>query len=574
MNKFLIFLIGIHVGFSTINGMEEPKKRKHEDRTKRNVSEKKVKREELGLEDISIEKNSWSGFGLTLAQKEYLTACKAGNLDDIKNLEAKHSQAQLIKAESPLGFDALLYACASDNQSVANYLLDSEYFSQKYSKYGKELNVIKSIVLGTFEDFREALLPYPEYKSLLFVWRFICVAVVAGKFDIVNFFTMLCPQLVTYKFKWRVFCSKRQPSNIILIACYFNRLQIAKFLLQFNNQPIVVTQDDLISDFIQQIAPSFESLDADLRNQFYISPEIYKEMIPVVADTHSIPLQSKGKQDNRLIDHEALLGAFKLFDPTLDLRKYDNNICLLQILLLQADLQKEPDTVRTLLKHNKDNNQNNNNNSLLKLLVSTCQISEKKVYVARTLKILIKEMLSPESENVVGKDLAKILLYRIAKKLKQVKKNTTKLAVWKELTDNDANFFYVLFDMNSDFVFNNENSLLIYYVEINHIDIVRFLLSKATEKELEGHFSFREFMDQANNSKNSSLMRAAELGNIEIVRLLLLNGADASLKNSFGETALILAQKKQNEDIVNLLKEHEIYPSDNECLGDMLNKSA
>ena len=51
----------------------------------------------------------------------------------------------------------------------------------------------------------------------------------------------------------------------------------------------------------------------------------------------------------------------------------------------------------------------------------------------------------------------------------------------------------------------------------------------------------------------TALMLAAVWGNAELVQMLLEHGADANLTNIFGKTAKILAQKKGNSAVVDLL---------------------
>jgi ankyrin repeat protein len=48
-------------------------------------------------------------------------------------------------------------------------------------------------------------------------------------------------------------------------------------------------------------------------------------------------------------------------------------------------------------------------------------------------------------------------------------------------------------------------------------------------------------------------MEAATVGNAEIVSLLLEFGADSAKKDSGGHTALQIAEKKSNRDVVSLL---------------------
>jgi len=53
----------------------------------------------------------------------------------------------------------------------------------------------------------------------------------------------------------------------------------------------------------------------------------------------------------------------------------------------------------------------------------------------------------------------------------------------------------------------------------------------------------------------TALMIAAVAGNVELVRMLLDRGADATLTDIFGNTAKILAEKKGNVAVVDLLSD-------------------
>ena len=60
----------------------------------------------------------------------------------------------------------------------------------------------------------------------------------------------------------------------------------------------------------------------------------------------------------------------------------------------------------------------------------------------------------------------------------------------------------------------------------------------------------------------NALMLAAVAGNEELVRMLLDHGADADLKDIFGRTAKILAEKKGNSAVVDLLTDRPTRESD------------
>lgn len=53
------------------------------------------------------------------------------------------------------------------------------------------------------------------------------------------------------------------------------------------------------------------------------------------------------------------------------------------------------------------------------------------------------------------------------------------------------------------------------------------------------------------------MVLATKQGNIDIVKTLIANGADLNIKNQNNETALTIAQKLNNKELVTLLKGHE-----------------
>jgi hypothetical protein len=60
---------------------------------------------------------------------------------------------------------------------------------------------------------------------------------------------------------------------------------------------------------------------------------------------------------------------------------------------------------------------------------------------------------------------------------------------------------------------------------------------------------------QTRKTGTTALMIAAVLGDMEMLRLLLDNGADANLRDYFGDTARMLAEKKGNSAVVDLLSD-------------------
>jgi ankyrin repeat protein len=108
-----------------------------------------------------------------------------------------------------------------------------------------------------------------------------------------------------------------------------------------------------------------------------------------------------------------------------------------------------------------------------------------------------------------------------------------------------------------------------------HTSVVEFLISKGAEvnaKDSGGesalmYASKRSFNEtaafllkhgaevnlQSKKKGITALMLAAVWGNVELVQMLLEHGADANLTDTFGRTAKLLAQKKGNSAVVDLL---------------------
>lgn len=60
---------------------------------------------------------------------------------------------------------------------------------------------------------------------------------------------------------------------------------------------------------------------------------------------------------------------------------------------------------------------------------------------------------------------------------------------------------------------------------------------------------------QTRKTGTTALMIAAVLGNLDLVRMLLDHGADVDLADSFGDTATMLARKKGNSAVVDVLSD-------------------
>ncbi len=81
-------------------------------------------------------------------------------------------------------------------------------------------------------------------------------------------------------------------------------------------------------------------------------------------------------------------------------------------------------------------------------------------------------------------------------------------------------------------------------VSQNHNEVAKVLVRKGAQVNhgYEGEFT--------------PLMHAAYAGNVELVSFLLENGADPKARNSEGKTPLAFAQKKNNRQIVELLRKY------------------
>ena len=89
----------------------------------------------------------------------------------------------------------------------------------------------------------------------------------------------------------------------------------------------------------------------------------------------------------------------------------------------------------------------------------------------------------------------------------------------------------------------NEQTLLHVAVSVNDKDIVQYMLKTAIS------------LNDQDKNQDTALHLAVENGNLEICQILLKeNDADISLKNKAGETPFLVAVRKNNEAIKEVLK--------------------
>lgn len=125
---------------------------------------------------------------------------------------------------------------------------------------------------------------------------------------------------------------------------------------------------------------------------------------------------------------------------------------------------------------------------------------------------------------------------------------------------------------------------LIFAATNGHTSIVEFLISRGAEINAKDSGGQTALMYAAKRSFNetaalllekgaevnvqskkkgiTALMLAAVWDNVELVQMLLKHGADAHLTDTFGRTARILAQKKGNTAVVDLLRDPPTPDSD------------
>lgn len=84
---------------------------------------------------------------------------------------------------------------------------------------------------------------------------------------------------------------------------------------------------------------------------------------------------------------------------------------------------------------------------------------------------------------------------------------------------------------------------LMYAAAAGRLDVIEFLVDRGAK--IDAVMAWR---------KDTALNIAAAKGHVETVKLLLEKGADASIKNKDDETALDIARKRNQSDVVQLLQ--------------------
>lgn len=92
----------------------------------------------------------------------------------------------------------------------------------------------------------------------------------------------------------------------------------------------------------------------------------------------------------------------------------------------------------------------------------------------------------------------------------------------------------------------NRHTPLMWASQYGNNDIVKYLIEQGAEVNKTQNFN-----------RDYPLVLATKQENIDIVKTLIANGADLNIKNQNNETALTIAQKLNNKELVTLLKGHK-----------------
>jgi len=81
----------------------------------------------------------------------------------------------------------------------------------------------------------------------------------------------------------------------------------------------------------------------------------------------------------------------------------------------------------------------------------------------------------------------------------------------------------------------------------------------------QGHPLFKDWLRTVDNNKRTVLMIAVKNDLVEIVKILLLVGAESTMdmKDQDGRTAMDIAKKNDNDDMISLLERKQSYSSYN-----------
>lgn len=134
--------------------------------------------------------------------------------------------------------------------------------------------------------------------------------------------------------------------------------------------------------------------------------------------------------------------------------------------------------------------------------------------------------------------------------LKEVEKRKVVEKLYTAIENKDLKSVKECFNQGVDVNFidyaRNRHTPLMWASQYGNNDIVKYLIEQGTEVNKTQNFN-----------RDYPLVLATKQGNIDIVKTLIANGADLNIKNQNNETALTIAQKLNNKELVTLLKGHK-----------------